>query len=79
LSSELLSDRRCRMFPFHILSFAFWSVMVEPHLVPSNNVPQGSVTSFTTAVQKVLADCPTVVLALSCELFWKPSQSWMIP
>jgi hypothetical protein len=27
---------------------------VDPHLAPSNNASQGSITSFTTAVQKVL-------------------------
>jgi hypothetical protein len=34
LGFELLSDGRCRTFPFHTLSFAFCSVMVDPHLVP---------------------------------------------
>jgi hypothetical protein len=61
------------MFPFHTPVFAFLSVMVDPCLVLSNNASEGSVTSFMIAVRRLLADCQTVALLLSCEFFWNPS------
>jgi hypothetical protein len=61
------------MFPFHTLVFAFWRVIVDPHLVPSNNAPKKGLTFIMIVVQQALADCKIVALVLSCELFWNPS------
>lgn len=42
---EPLFDWQCRMFMFHTLMFAFWSVMVDSYLILSDNVSQKS-TAF---------------------------------
>jgi hypothetical protein len=60
------------MFPFRTLALAFWSAVVDPHLVPSDSSSQKSVIFVMMAVQEALADCQMVVLVLSCELFWNP-------
>jgi hypothetical protein len=61
------------MLPFHTLGFALCSIMVDPHLVPSCNASQKSVTFIMTVVQQAFADFHMVVLVPSCELLWNPS------
>jgi hypothetical protein len=36
LSFEFLFAWWCRMFPIHTPAFAIWSIMVDPHIVPSD-------------------------------------------
>jgi hypothetical protein len=64
-------DWRCRTFPFRTLSFASWSIIVDPRLILSVSTSQESVTFITIEVQYALADCQTFALVLSCELFWE--------
>ena len=61
------------MFPLHTLAFVLWLVMLDPCLISSDNVSRKSIPFMAKVVQKVLADCHTVVLVLFCELFWNPS------
>jgi hypothetical protein len=58
------------MFSLYTLAFAFWSVMVDPRLVSSDNTSQNGVTFVTISVQPALADCHAATLLFSCELFW---------
>jgi hypothetical protein len=37
------------MFPFYTLVFAFWSIMADPHFVPSDSASQKSITIITIA------------------------------
>jgi hypothetical protein len=66
-------DRQCQIFPCHTLGCAFWSIVVDPYLVPSGGMSQISIAFVMTVVQYALADCQTLVLVFSCELFLYPS------
>jgi hypothetical protein len=50
------------MFAFHNLAFAFWNIMVDPRIVPSDNASKKTITFVTTVVQLALADCQTAAL-----------------
>jgi hypothetical protein len=45
------SDWQCQLFPFFILLFALWSLMMDPLFVWSENGSRRSVTLIVTAVQ----------------------------
>jgi hypothetical protein len=50
LSFEPPFDWQRRIFPFHSVVFAFWSLMVDPCLISSDNAPQKENVTIMTAV-----------------------------
>lgn len=63
---------RCKMFPFHTLVLTSWLVVVDPCLVPSDNVSQECLTFMTTANWNASADCQAVAYVIFCELYNNP-------
>jgi len=62
-----------RMFPFHILAFMLWFIMVDRHFIFRDDSFQEMVTFGTTVLQKLFADVATFLFVQFCELLWDPS------
>jgi hypothetical protein len=67
------------MFAFHTLAFPFWSALVDPRLVYSDNAFQKASPSWRLRFNR-----QTIARMLSCKLFWNPfcsnllNQTWSL-
>jgi hypothetical protein len=60
------------MFPIHTLAFALWILVVDAHLIPSDDTCETVVIFIPTVVQKVLADIKAIGHMVIYELLGNP-------
>ena len=60
------------MLPLHALPFGFWSIMMNPGFIPSDDVIQEVIAFMTVPLQKTGADVLAVSLMLFCQMSGHP-------
>jgi hypothetical protein len=67
LHFKLTFDKRLRMFPFDMLAFGVWTVVMDPCSVLGVHVSERVVMFFSIAIQWALTDIQAFALVLSCQ------------
>lgn len=66
------------MFPIHTLAFALWILVMDPHLIPSDDACEKAVIFILIPVEKVLADIQAFGHVVIYEMLGNPLCTYLM-